>query len=285
MKNSSERDHSQVQIFPLVAFQDNYIWVITRGKKVVVVDPGDAHPVLEYLAQTQSELIAILITHHHGDHVGGVRDLLEKTASDSQGLFVYGPEFENIDGCNVPLKGGEKIEFPTLGIDFQVLAVPGHTRGHLAYYGKAEKGEENSDENGDENGALFCGDTLFGAGCGRLFEGTPAQMHDSLMDLAKLPGQTQCFCAHEYTQSNLRFALTVEPDNSEIQERVKVVAIARDAGQATVPFTLAGELATNPFLRLQNPAVQASAARYLGRKPANSIETFAVIRKWKDEFR
>lgn len=275
MKNHGEKSPSRIQIFPLVAFQDNYIWVITKGNKAVVVDPGDTSPVLDYMARTQSVLIAILITHHHGDHVGGVRELLEKTAAVSQGVSVYGPALEKIDGCNMPLKGGETIEFPILGIQLRVLAVPGHTRGHLAYYGKTE----------NENGVLFCGDTLFGAGCGRLFEGTPAQMHDSLMELAKLPGQTQCYCAHEYTQSNLRFALTLEPDNSEIQERMRLVTIARDAGQASVPFTLAGELATNPFLRLQNSVVRASAARYLGRNPANSIETFAAIRKWKDDFR
>jgi hydroxyacylglutathione hydrolase len=257
------------EILALPAFDDNYIWLLRAGDCVAVVDPGDAVPVLDHLAKTGDRLCAILATHHHGDHVGGVAELVARCA-----VPVYGPAAENIPGVTHPLTGGERIEVPEIDAGFDIIPVPGHTRGHIAYYGPSLAG----------HGAVFCGDTLFGAGCGRLFEGTAAQMQASLARLAALPAPTFVYCAHEYTQSNLRFAAAVEPDSIAVQRRSEDVARDRTAGRATVPSRIWLELDTNPFLRWDAPAVRKAAAGRLGHAPADAVETFAVIREWKNRF-
>lgn len=257
------------EILALHAFDDNYIWLLRAAGCVAVVDPGDAAPVLDHLEQSGDRLVAILATHHHGDHVGGLTEILARFP-----VPVYGPAIENIPGVSHPLCGGECIELPEIAVQLNVIAVPGHTRGHVAYYG-ASLGSD---------GALFCGDTLFGAGCGRVFEGTPAQMQDSLAKLVVLPAPTLVYCAHEYTLSNLRFALAVEPGSIAVQRRSENVAGDRAAGRSTIPTTIGTELETNPFLRWDAPAVRSAAASRLGRIPADEAETFTVIREWKNRF-
>jgi len=253
----------------LPAFDDNYIWLLSAAGRAAVVDPGDASPVLRHLEQSGDRLCAILLTHHHGDHAGGVADLLALGT-----VPVFGPAEEAIAGVSMPLRGGERITLDELGIEFEVLAVPGHTRGHLAYYGPKVS----------DHGALFCGDTLFGAGCGRLFEGTPAQMYRSLASLAVLPRLTSVFCAHEYTASNLRFAAAVEPGSAAVKARIAEVAAKRSRRESTVPLTIGIELETNPFLRWASPEVRAAATERLGRPPVDDVETLAAIREWKNRF-
>ncbi len=253
-------------IIRVPAFKDNYIWLLRKGASAVVVDPGDARPVLEVLEREGLTLTSILVTHHHADHQGGVASLLAHYPAE-----VYGPASESITALTQPLSGGETICLDALGVEFQVFAVPGHTLGHLAYYGC---------------GSLFCGDTLFAAGCGRLFEGTPTQMHDSLARLAALPDQTTVYCAHEYTEANLRFALAVEPGNRRLRERVDEVTVVRAKGLATVPFTIETEKATNPFLRCSEPEVIASAQSRVAKTSdcVDSVTVFSVLREWKNGF-
>jgi hydroxyacylglutathione hydrolase len=243
------------------AFKDNYIWLLTLGSRAFVVDPGDAAPVLTRLEAAGLTLEGILITHHHADHQGGIAEL-----SGRYQPKIFAPEIESITGCSVPLRGGECIE--VLGQSMQVMAVPGHTLGHLAYY---------------TPGALFCGDTLFGAGCGRLFEGTPAQMSASLDRIASLPDETQVYCAHEYTEMNLRFALAVEPENTALQQRVAKVAALRAAGLASVPSVLAEEKMTNPFLRCTEPAVIEAGLQHAAVDRSKTA-IFAAIRGWRNNF-
>jgi hydroxyacylglutathione hydrolase len=250
------------------AFEDNYIWLI-RGASTThaaVVDPGDAAPVLDALARLGLTPAAILCTHHHGDHVGGV----EALQRHYPGLPVYGPGNENVPGITHPLRGGEQLDLTTLGARLQVLAVPGHTRGHLAYYG---------------HGWLFCGDTLFSAGCGRLFEGTAAEMHASLARLAALPDETLVYCAHEYTLANLRFAQAVEPENIAVRNHRATVEQLRAEGRPSIPSTLARERQINPFLRAAVPAVRLAAERQAGTCLPDDQAVFAAIRRWKDGFR
>lgn len=249
----------EISLIP--AFKDNYIWLLRRDRLAFVVDPGDAAPVLARLAADGLQLAGILITHHHADHQGGVAALVEALACP-----VHAPAEESITGRTHPLRGGERLD--VLGVAVEVLAVPGHTLGHLAYLAP---------------GALFCGDTLFGAGCGRLFEGTPVQMQDSLARLAALPETTQIYCAHEYTQMNLPFAAAVEPGHPAIAARARRVAALRQAGQATVPLTLAEELATNPFLRWDQPAVIAAALAH-GAADASPAAVFGALRAWRNNF-
>ncbi len=251
-------------IVPIRAFQDNYIWCLRRGSTAVVVDPGDADPVLDYLSNEGLWLAAILTTHHHGDHVGGNTKLLTK-----YNVPVFGPAREKIPGITKALREGDKIEVPGIGLELEVFDVPGHTAGHIAYYGE---------------GVLFCGDTLFSCGCGRLFEGTAAQMHASLSKLAALPGRTLVYCAHEYTLSNLRFARAADPGNPAIDEREASARAALAAGSPSLPSTVESELAANPFLRSGNPALAASASRHAGRALTSPVEVFATLRKWKDGF-
>ncbi|MDR0577448.1 MAG: hydroxyacylglutathione hydrolase [Candidatus Accumulibacter sp.] len=251
-------------VIRIPALKDNYIWLLRKGAAAAVVDPGDAAPVLDVLAREGLTLSAILITHHHQDHQGGVGGLLEHTPS----VEVFGPERESITGVTAPLRGGERIRLASLGLDARVIAVPGHTLGHLAY----SVGQR-----------LFCGDTLFGGGCGRLFEGTPAAMAESLAKLAAFPDDTLIHCAHEYTEANLRFALAVEPGNRALRRRADEVAVTRAKAMPTVPSTLALEKATNPFLRCEEPEVVA-AARAHGAGADDPVAVFAAIRAWKDSF-
>lgn len=256
-----------IKIDALPAFSDNYIWLLQdlESRRCAVVDPGDAAPVLAWLAAHPGwQLSDILVTHHHFDHVGGVERL--KAAS---GARVLGPAQENIPARDLALREGEHVE--VLGQLFRVLEVPGHTLGHIAYYQA-------------EQHWLFCGDTLFAAGCGRLFEGSAEQMHDSLSRLAALPGQTQVYCTHEYTLSNLRFAQAVEPDNPQIAQRLAEVSTWRQAGRISLPSNLALERATNPFLRSAEPAVKARIDERDGPQQRSANEVFAELRAWKDHF-
>jgi len=246
-----------ITISPLPAFTDNYLWLLQDSvqKRCAVVDPGDAAPVLGWLDKHSDwQLTDILITHHHGDHTGGVKRL--KQAS---GARVFGPANENIPACDNALNGGEVIK--VLGLTFQIIAVPGHTLGHIAYY-HADK----------QNPLLFCGDTLFAAGCGRVFEGTLEQMHKSLMQLSTLPDNTQIYCAHEYTLNNLRFAAAAEADNPHIQQRLAKVIALREQGGISLPSTMAIERLTNPFLRCHT----------IKNKSPEAV--FAELRTWKDKF-
>lgn len=250
-------------VIRIPAFKDNYIWLLRNGTAAVVVDPGDARPVIGLLEREGLSLAAIVITHHHADHQGGIAGLLAHCP-----CAVFGPAAESITGLTQPLRGGETIRIDALDAEFSVIAVPGHTLGHLAYYGAD---------------VLFCGDTLFGAGCGRLFEGSPAQMADSLARLAALPDETAVYCAHEYTEANLRFALAVEPGNRRLQLRVDEVAAIRARGLSTVPSTIALEKATNPFLRCSEPEVVVSVQR---RAPqaTGALAVFTALREWKNNF-
>jgi hydroxyacylglutathione hydrolase len=255
-------------IIPLAAFRDNYIWLIEHDGNAAVVDPGDAAPVLAALKQRQLTLTSILLTHHHDDHCGGVEALCNAfpASGSSAALEVFGPASESITGVTRKVRGGDRIRPAYLDLELTVIDVPGHTRGHVAYHG---------------DGALFCGDTLFAGGCGRVFEGTPAQMAASLEALSRLPASTQIYCAHEYTEANLRFAQAVEPGNAVLAERAISVAAMRQKNQPTVPSTLALELATNPFLRVNQPAVAAAAGLPAGSDP---VAVFTAVRTWKDRF-
>lgn len=255
---------SEVLIEPIPAFNDNYIWWLSNGRSAAVVDPGDAAPVARRLSDTRLQLTAILVTHHHGDHVGGVEALVHAT-----GAHVFGPAAEPIPCVRTRLAGGDRFEL--LGHRFEVLDVPGHTSGHIAYYAPSLA-------------AVFCGDTLFAGGCGRLFEGTPAQMSESLARLAALPAATRVYCAHEYTLANLRFALAVEPANEDLKARQRACEALRAAGTPTVPSTIADERATNPFLRCEVAAVRARAERETPGAGASNVATFAALREWKNRF-
>lgn len=254
-----------IQISALPAFTDNYIWLLQdhATQRCAVVDPGDAAPVQAWLdAHPGWVLSDILITHHHHDHVGGVEALKKAT-----GATVYGPASESIPGRDVALKDNDKVR--VLGWDFEVYAVPGHTLGHIAYY---------------HHGLLFCGDTLFAAGCGRLFEGTPEQMHHSLDRLAALPEDTLVYCTHEYTLSNLKFAAAVEPGNPDIATRLEKVTRQRQNGVMTLPSTIALEKLTNPFLRTGETLVTQKVDERNGAQNRVPSEVFAALRAWKDKF-
>jgi len=260
-------------VLTVPAFKDNYLWLIHDGVNAAVVDPGDGEPILEALRTNGLTLTAILLTHHHADHIGGVPLLLEHAS-----VPVFGPRNDGINAVTHPLGQGDQITVPGLDMAFSVLDVPGHTLGHIAYV------REDGDAAAGEHW-LFCGDTLFGAGCGRLFEGTPVQMADSLAKLAALPDDTLVYCAHEYTLSNLRFADAVEPGNRALQLRTAADSQARGTHLPTIPSTIAIEKATNPFLRYREPAIVDSlvAAGRLSRD-ASPIEAFAALREWKNVF-
>ncbi len=256
-------------IIPIPAFTDNYIWLLRNGHNAVVVDPGDAAPVLAVLAREQLQLTAILTTHHHQDHVGGNTALLAHAR-----VPVFGPARESIPGCTQRLKENDTFVVPGIGIELRVLDIPGHTAGHIAYVGQLSATSH----------LAFVGDTMFACGCGRLFEGTAAQMSDSLAKLAALDGDTLVYCGHEYTLSNLRFAAAVEPDNVALKARTVRAQEQRSRGEPTVPSMLAEERATNPFLRGSEPAVVAAAAAHAGRAIEGNVDAFAVLRAWKDSF-
>jgi hydroxyacylglutathione hydrolase len=253
-----------LEIVPLPAFKDNYIWTLRQGKNAAVVDPGEAAPVKTYLAREGLTLVAILATHHHPDHVGGIAELVSMTK-----VPVFGPKGEPIPALTHPVGQGDQVEIPELKAKFSVLDIPGHTRAHVAYYGLE---------------SLFCGDTLFACGCGRVFEGTAQQMLDSLSKLAALPDETRVYCGHEYTLANIKFARAVDPDNSLLAAREEKAAKLRSAGRPTLPSTLGEERATNPFLRCAEPAVVESANKYLGARIADPVSVFAAIREWKNRF-
>ena len=254
-------------LIPIPAVADNYLWLLHDSRRALVVDPGDATPVQQVLAELNLKLDTILVTHHHRDHTGGVDELRNTT-----GAKVYGPAAENIPKPFDPLD--EKDVVNTLGLDFQVIEVPGHTSGHIAFY--------TPDVNGKP--LLFCGDTLFSGGCGRLFEGTPAQMLASLDKLAALPGNTVACCTHEYTLSNLRFALAVDPDNQTLTTYQMYCEKLREQQQPTLPTSIAQELLINPFLRTRQPAL-VSSAQHFDAAAHDDVSVFAAIRQWKDQFK
>ncbi len=254
-----------IQIDALPAFSDNYIWLLqdTAKRRCAVVDPGDAAPVQAWLAAHPGWVLEdILITHHHHDHVGGVEALKQAT-----GARVCGPAQERIPARDLALGDGDQVQ--VLGLDFEIIAVPGHTLGHIAYYSAP---------------LLFCGDTLFAAGCGRLFEGTPEQMHQSLSRLAALPAETRVYCTHEYTLSNLRFAKAVEPANPHVTQRFADVTQMRSENRISLPSTIGLELLTNPFLRTAETSVKQKADEWKGHSNASQDSVFAALRSWKDTF-
>lgn len=265
----SKTPHSTTGIIPLSAFSDNYIWLITNGSHAMVVDPGQAAPVQHALTERGLTLTAILLTHHHQDHVGGVAELVSLT-----GARVYGPAGEVLPLCDVALLEGDHVTDAALQLSLSVLDVPGHTAGHIAFAGEIA-GQP----------VLFCGDTLFAAGCGRLFEGTPAQMDASLAKLAALPVETAVYCAHEYTLSNMRWARVVEPDNQTLESWHVRAEQQRAEGQPTLPSSIGQELSCNPFLRARQPGVAKAAAQWAERTLETPVEVFAALREWKNNFR
>ncbi|MGA9856177.1 MAG: hydroxyacylglutathione hydrolase [Gammaproteobacteria bacterium] len=252
------------ELIPLPAFRDNYIWLMAGARSAAVVDPGDAGPVRKALEERHLMLAAILITHHHADHMGGAAALALQ-----YGCPVFGPAGESIDAVTEALREGQEADIPGLDIRFKVLDIPGHTAGHIAFYG---------------NNIVFCGDTLFSAGCGRLFEGTAAQMSRSLAKLSALPDSTTICCGHEYTVANLRFARVMEPSNRDIMDYAAKTAELRSRNLPTLPSNLGRERCVNPFLRCDKPAVVTAAQRHAGHELPGPIEVFAVIRNWKDTF-
>ena len=254
-----------LKVDPIPAFSDNYIWLLSHENSACVVDPGDAQPVIDCLESRGLTLTDILITHHHFDHVGGLDALVERYAP-----VIYGPNNPGIEQITRRVAAGDRVS--VLGSDFQVLEVPGHTLDHIAFF-----------RDGDDP-LLFCGDTLFAGGCGRVFEGTPEMMHASLQRLAVLPEATRIYCAHEYTLANLAFAAAVEPGNSALQERIRAAEALRAADTPTVPSQIGLELATNPFLRCQESALLDSLAAQGRLSGQTGPEVFATVRGWKDNF-
>jgi hydroxyacylglutathione hydrolase len=251
-----------VKIIPVASLKDNYIWMLVNHQDAIIVDPGESSPVQSYLEQHQLSLRGILITHHHWDHTNGLDALLAAFNTN-----VYGPKNETVKGMTHPVCEGDVVSFQDFPAKFNVLDIPGHTLGHIAYYA---------------NGNLFCGDTLFAAGCGRLFEGTAEQLYASLQKIAKLPDDTFIYCAHEYTLNNLRFAQLVEPNNEDIKMRMQRVQTMRDKQLSTLPSTLAEEKLTNPFLRCDSAEVIKQTEKQAGKRLVTSVDVFSALRQWKD---
>ncbi len=263
-----------LQVWPIPAFDDNYIWCIHDGESALVVDPGDASPVIQYLNEQKLALMGILITHHHADHTGGILQLLQTFGGS---IPVFGPATIDIPGRTQAVMEGDKIEIAAPRLSLKVLEVPGHTLSHIAYFANMQANVVEP--------MLFCGDTLFACGCGRLFEGSPTQMSESLAKFAALPKNTLVYCTHEYTLSNIRFALAVEPNNANLISWAQRAQELRDKKLPTLPSTIGQELQVNPFMRCDTKEVIASASEISGevnlKTPAHVL---AVIRAWKDRF-
>ena len=260
-----------IKINPIKAFSDNYIWAITanNNNQLVLVDPGDADVCIDYIKQHSLQLHSILITHHHNDHIGGVDTLRDYCLKHNWPLTIYGPALEAKDCSDIKLSEGETLILSPFDLTFTIIDLPGHTKGHIAYFG-------------DE--LLFCGDTLFSGGCGRIFEGTPTQMYQSLNKLSQLPSQTRIYCTHEYTLANLTFALAVEPDNNDLINYYNHVRTLREKNLISLPSTIATECLINPFLRCDNATVINSAQEYANKDVDSGLETFTAIREWKNNF-
>jgi hydroxyacylglutathione hydrolase len=251
---------------PVLAFEDNYIWTVHDGRSALLVDPGEAAPILAWLAARRMRPAAILVTHRHGDHIGGIADILARYP----GIPVYGPRHRQIARVSHPVGEGDRCEIAELDLSFAVLAVPGHTLEHVAYVGQ---------------GWLFCGDTLFSCGCGKVFEGTPAMLHASLTRLAALPADTLACCAHEYTLENIDFAVTVDPDNTALRAWRDQAEALRRAGRPTLPARMGDECTRNPFLRCHDRALQARIAARADRPGfRDDTEAFTALRGLKDAF-
>lgn len=255
-----------LEIIPLPALKDNYIWLLKNkaSNHVAIVDPSEAEPVLNHIKSAGLIPIAILITHYHWDHVGGIPVITEQFD-----IPVYTPKTESVAGSTHPVGEGDIVALAELGLQLTVMDVPGHTSGAVAYY---------------DNERVFSGDTLFTAGCGRMFEGTPPQMHASLSRFKSLPEETLLYCGHEYTVGNLKFAKSVEPENVVIQERLKATEATRNNNLPTVPATIGIEKQTNPFLRCEKAAVIKAASNYADKVLDTPADVFAAVRAWKDNF-
>ncbi len=254
-----------IEVIPIKAFTDNYIWALVSKESVYVVDPGDPNPVLSFLEENDFILEGILITHHHFDHTGGIKTLVDKF-----NVPVFGPSGSNIEGISVELKENDSIQI--FGQNFKVFEVPGHTLDHIAYY--SEKDQK----------LLFCGDTLFSGGCGRLFEGTPSQMYDSLTKLKNLSPETLVYCTHEYTESNLNFAVVVNDENEFLKKYHSEVKDKRKNHEITLPSTIEKELRINPFLRLSDENIITNASNFNSSKLTKEVDTLKAVREWKDSF-
>jgi hydroxyacylglutathione hydrolase len=256
---------STFEVYPIPAFRDNYIWLIRLGNRAAVVDPGDAAPVFAYMENEKLTLDAILVTHHHDDHIGGIPALLDAFP----GLPIYAPRQENYAFPHTPVGEGDEVELESLQLHLRVMETPGHTLGHVVYYGA---------------NSLFCGDTLFSCGCGRLFEGSYEQLFASLQRLAALPLETRVYCTHEYTLHNIRFARQLDPNNQQLLERERECESTVAAGRPTLPSTVALERCVNPFLRCDDPIIQATARDRTGATIEDALSAFRAIRQLRNTF-
>ncbi len=262
---------NKINISAIKAFNDNYIWAITspQNNNLALVDPGDASVCIAYIEKNQLSLTSILVTHHHQDHIGGIKRLLDYAKNKDWPIKVFGPTHDDIAFVDIKLDEGDQVHLEELAITFNVFSLPGHTKGHIGYV---------------NSHSLFCGDTLFSGGCGRLFEGSPEQMHHSLTKLANLPESTLVYCAHEYTQANLDFAITVEPDNKALIAYKKKVTQLRVQNKSTLPSSIALEKQINPFLRCHQASIIKAISDVATKTPATADSVFAVLRQWKDTF-